>query len=360
MLDSLYERLREHLDGMPVSFPKTESGLEIAILKKIFDPEEAEMALHLASGTSETAESFAKKTDLESKKAAEWLERMADKGQIIKMKKGERVFYNAVQFVPGIWEHQLNKLTPEFAELNESFFKASMGKILNNCEVPLMRILPVDENIPVSMEVMPYQKVKDLIRSQNTMALADCICRKERRLGGHTCSHIDDVCILFSHMANFYVEKGLARFVTSEEAIHALDRAEKDGLVHSPLNAQRPMALCNCCSCCCVILRGITEFHLPRAKVFRTDFSCVCDSEACVGCGKCTERCHVGAVELVGDIARVEKEKCIGCGLCVSTCPTEALSLVQVQQPGLSEPPFSTGDLYKILSKGKSTIHTAG
>ena len=45
--DNIYEKLREHLDRLPVGFSKTESGVEIDILKKIFEPEEAEFAVHL-------------------------------------------------------------------------------------------------------------------------------------------------------------------------------------------------------------------------------------------------------------------------------------------------------------------------
>ncbi len=356
MSDYVYERLQAHLDGMPIGFPKTESGIEISILKKIFDPEEAEMATHLSPGVSETVDSFSQKMGMDFQKAEEWLERMVKKGQILKINRGEQVIYNAVQFVPGIWEHQLTKLDQELAEMTETYFNEAMGKILNDCEVPLMRILPVDENIPVTMEVLPYQKVKELIRSQSTIALADCICRKERRLAGHSCDHIDDVCLIFSHMARYYVGNGLARFITAEEAIDVLDRSEKDGLVHSPINTQRLMGLCNCCGCCCGILRGVTQFQLPNAKVFRSDFYCVCDSEACIGCGQCAERCYVHAIDLSDDIARVDKEKCIGCGLCISTCPVSALRLELTPQDGRSAPPVSTGDLYKNLWLGKIKI----
>jgi hypothetical protein len=43
----VYEALREHLDSLPAGFPATESGVEIRILKRLFSPEEAELARHL-------------------------------------------------------------------------------------------------------------------------------------------------------------------------------------------------------------------------------------------------------------------------------------------------------------------------
>lgn len=352
---SSYERLQKHLDGLPVGFPKSESGIEIAILRKIFDPEEAEMAAKVQVGP-ETVEAFGQRVGMEYQKAEEWLERMASKGQIFRMKKDGNTRYNAVPFLPGIWEYQLGKVDHELAEMMEKYFDQGLGKVLSAGNIPLFRILPVEENIPVGMEIMPYQKVKELIRSQSTIALADCICRKEKRLTGQKCDHIDDVCLVFSHGARYYVEKGFARFITTEEAIEVLDRSEKDGLVHSPVNAQHPMGLCNCCGCCCGILRGITQHHLPVSKVVRSDFYCVSDTEVCCSCEQCIERCQVKAIQMQDNVAIVDRSQCIGCGLCVSTCPMGALRLVQSPADTLSPPPVTTSALFMQLAAEKSRL----
>jgi hypothetical protein len=41
MVDRVYDKLREHLDSLPMGFPKTESGVEIRLLKKLFSEEAA-------------------------------------------------------------------------------------------------------------------------------------------------------------------------------------------------------------------------------------------------------------------------------------------------------------------------------
>ncbi len=46
--DSLYRRLRRHLDRTPVGYPATKSGVELRILEHLFTPEEAEVALELS------------------------------------------------------------------------------------------------------------------------------------------------------------------------------------------------------------------------------------------------------------------------------------------------------------------------
>lgn len=339
MSDTSYRKLQEHLDSLPIGFPKTDSGIEIRILKKIFTPEDAEMAVKLTM-LPETVEDFSKRTGMESGEAGEKLEAMAKKGQIFRMKRGENIYYSAAVFVPGIWEYQLKSLDRELAEMFEEFYSSGFEGALKESSTPLFRILPVDENLSPEMEVMPYDQVKDLIRSQRTIAVAECICRKEKRLLGEGCDHLLEVCLLFSHMARFYVENEMARFISVEEALEVLDKAEEDGLVHSPVNTQHIMGLCNCCGCCCGLLRGITQLNMHPSELVRSDFYCVCDSDLCSGCEDCLERCHVNAIT-VDDVAVVDKERCIGCGLCVSTCPTGAMSLV-AKSKGVDTPPPST------------------
>ena len=46
-MSDVYKRLAMKLDQMPNTFPPTESGVELKILRKIFAPDEAEMALNL-------------------------------------------------------------------------------------------------------------------------------------------------------------------------------------------------------------------------------------------------------------------------------------------------------------------------
>ena len=46
----VYRKLQKHIDSnMPLAFPETESGVELRILKQLFTPEEAEIALELSA-----------------------------------------------------------------------------------------------------------------------------------------------------------------------------------------------------------------------------------------------------------------------------------------------------------------------
>ena len=46
--ERIYRDLQRYLDRLPVSYPETESGVELRILKHLFTPEEAKIAMHLS------------------------------------------------------------------------------------------------------------------------------------------------------------------------------------------------------------------------------------------------------------------------------------------------------------------------
>ena len=55
MSDATYENLRSFLDTLPTGFPKTPTGVEMRILKKLFTPEEAELCVKLKNEPEEVS-----------------------------------------------------------------------------------------------------------------------------------------------------------------------------------------------------------------------------------------------------------------------------------------------------------------
>ena len=107
-----------------------------------------------------------------------------------------------------------------------------------------------------------------------------------------------------------------------------LQVAAEAGLVHSVSNDQRGSSyICNCCTCSCGILRGISELGIANA-VAQSAFVNQVDEDLCIACEDCLEYCQFDALSMEFT-AQVDQLRCVGCGVCVQSCPENALSLVR-------------------------------
>jgi len=212
---------------------------------------------------------------------------------------------------------------------------------------PLMRIIPVESEVAHTPNILPHEVVSNLIRKSGTIAVSDCSCRViEQR-----CEAPMETCFNFGSMAEFLIDKSLARRVSPEEALAILDKTEEAGLVHCGDNTtDRPNKICNCCPCCCLFLKGLLEignFHAVAASSFHAWV----ETEKCTGCEVCCERrCRVGALALENDKVQVDAHTCIGCGLCASVCPTDAIEMKKRQAPAQT-PPTSRDMAVKVLTE---------
>ena len=191
-----------------------------------------------------------------------------------------------------------------------------------------LRSLPVKVPINISRPVAPYEDVKELIKKQDRIALTKCFCAVQQQLLGSSCNQPLEVCMMLGFYAEYYIEQGMGRKISQEEALDVLARAEEAGLVHQIPDTQDPGAICNCCPDCCGELRVVKMLPNPAALITCSYF-CRVDPDSCNGCEICLDRCSMGAISITEDqVASINLDKCIGCGLCINTCPEEALTLV--------------------------------
>ncbi len=327
MNSDIYEKLAKHLDDLPSGYPRTESGAEMRILRRLFTPEEAALAVHI-SLIEETAEVIARRAKISVKQAARILEEMEKKGLLyVHHRKGKPPRYQAAGYVIGFFEFQVNKLNPELIKDVEEYTPHWFDKGAWN-KVPQLRTIPVNESIQVQNTVFPYEHAEKIIQEEKIFAVAPCICRQEQKILGRGCDNPLETCLVFGSAAEYYIHNDLGRKIDREEVREILKTANKAGLVLQPSNAKKPSNICTCCGCCCGVLRNIKRHPRPATLVWSP---CIAelDTDMCSGCGVCESRCQMDAVYLKNGHAILEKDRCIGCGLCVSTCPTHALSLVR-------------------------------
>ena len=110
MEDDVYTKLAAHLDDLPGGYPSTESGIELKILRRLFTPEEAEMALRL-SVLPEEVKVIARRVKRSVEEIQPLLDEMYQKGLILKIKrKGRPDLFMSLQFAIGIWDGHRNRL----------------------------------------------------------------------------------------------------------------------------------------------------------------------------------------------------------------------------------------------------------
>jgi len=327
MKNDIYEKLARHLDALPGGFPATESGVEMRILRRLFTPEEAALAVHLTL-MPKKPEAIARRTGLSPEEVSARLEGMAQKGLIFRMEKGGKpALYGASQYVIGIWEYQVNNLDPELIEEMNQYIPTLMN-LETWKKAPQLRTIPVGRSLTVQRDILPHEDAEALVRAQEKFLLAPCICRREHTMVGKGCGKPEETCLVFGIGADYYERNGIGRLIDLEEALEILKKADEAGLVLQPSNAKDVVNICCCCGCCCQVLKTIKR-HPHPASVVSTPYVVAADPDTCEGCGTCVDRCQMEALTLKEDKVSLQADRCIGCGLCVTTCPSGSLSLVR-------------------------------
>ena len=352
MKPDIYRQLQRHLDRMPVPFPETESGVEISLLKQLFDEEEAYISLQLSAipETINRIHGRFKNGEITKEHLSTKLKGLFDKGAIMSVpnpKKGR--MYSKLPLAIGIFEHQVNRITRELAE---DFFKyedEGFAEAILQAKTKQMRTIPVNISIDPEFLVGSYDNARSLIeRSPGPFAVMNCVCRQAKEKMGEPCkqTQILETCFTLGESAGFMVDKGVAREVAREEMISLVARAEREGMVLQPANVQDPGFICCCCGCCCGVLTAAKKFPNP-AEFLHTNFYVRIDPDKCIACGECMELCQMDALVSVNNHTEVLRNQCIGCGVCLNVCSTEAITLMKTEKEEV--PPKNNREMYKKM-----------
>jgi heterodisulfide reductase subunit A-like polyferredoxin len=76
------------------------------------------------------------------------------------------------------------------------------------------------------------------------------------------------------------------------------------------------------------------------------------DENLCIGCGKCTEVCRMGAIRIVDKKAIVDFNRCICCTICMKTCPRGAITIIPYSFPILQREEEEDLEEIKVQLKG--------
>lgn len=129
-------------------------------------------------------------------------------------------------YIPGVWEFQVNRMDKEFAEDCEAYYPCQ-AKEMYNSAIPPVRVVAVEKNVPGELKVYPFELASQIGKESKKIALADCICRKPNRLIGKGCQRPhEEMCIYLSPLAEYFIEWGLGKEASVDDALRAIERGE--------------------------------------------------------------------------------------------------------------------------------------
>lgn len=165
-----------------------------------------------------------------------------------------------------------------------------------------MHVIPVENAINMENNSSSFEHISYwLDKYDGKYAASPCSCRKSRKTYDEGCG--DDPegwCIAVGDMADYVVEtnKG-GRYITKEEVLEILKKAEDNGFVHQITNIdgeEKIFAICNCNINVCYALRTSQLFNTPN--ISRSAYVAHVVKDNCVACGRCVEVCPAGAATL--------------------------------------------------------------
>lgn len=215
------------------------------------------------------------------------------------------------------------------------------------------KFITINRNIELRNldQVLPYKHAKDIIlRNPQNIVAYECACRAQKK---DACKPTD-VCLVvgepFVDLVRMF-QPFRSRRISREEALGILKEEDERGHVHTAwfktAMLDRFYAICNCCKCCCLGIKNMSEYHMKT--VLPSGFRAII-GEDCIGCGECARYCQFDAIEMISfsDNGKEKKrgnviaERCFGCGICESKCKKENISLMLDPEKGI---PLNIEDL---------------
>ena len=164
-----------------------------------------------------------------------------------------------------------------------------------------MHVIPVEKEVSLHPEASKLEKISYWLKKyEGHLSAGICSCRYSRAVLGEGCTDCEqDWCIQVGDMADYAVETGRARWITKEEALEILQKAEENGFVHQTTNIDGDdhiFDICNCNPQICNAIRTSQLYNTPNMS--KSAYTAHVDKDKCVACNRCVEYCPAGAIKL--------------------------------------------------------------
>ena len=368
----IYERLVDWLKRTWYGLPEADELMPL--MMATYTPEEASLLTGMPI-SGRNLEELAEMKQMDPAELSRQLDAVAKKGLVFRTIRGDTVRYslNDSYFVfmrSTFWPGGTDERTKAMAPLVNQYFYHGFHDQYNLTHLKGLRVLPIQEAIEDTRQILPYEEVVKVLDSKDYFAVSICPCRHRKNIDPDSpnCQHTGaagsiEVCLHFDRLGRYIVENDMGREITCQETHEVLRQCAEAGLVHGVSNWEKGAdTICNCCRCCCIWFDAYYKLK-HSMSLSPSNYRVRTDPESCVGCGLCVKRCPMGAMRLealpeaknritkvaaknksgeveltnkTGKVSVVNPDLCIGCGICAYKCFTQSLVLerrVVIQHP---------------------------
>ncbi len=365
--DRQYRLLQQRLNRTATGAP--ESPTFMKILRLLFSPEEAELARRVP-GTPTSLEVLSRKLNVPQDKLGEKMMEMARRGVIVDLEYGGQRYFSLPPVVIGFFEFtfmrtrddmpmsELARLFDEYFHQNDRFAHSAFQG-----ETQMGRRLVREEALPEGdhTEILDWERASYIIQSASAIGVSLCPCRHELSHLGEACDKPQEVCLSLNYAAESLLRSGIARPLTTAEGMRLLEACKEAGLAQTGDNVQRKVSyICNCCGCCCGMVRAIKTYGIRNAIV-TSNWLMEVDLAKCNGCGRCAGVCPTDAITIVEEReggkkrrwAVREEELCLGCGVCYSACKFGGITMRSRSQRVYTPESVFDREVMMAIERGK-------
>lgn len=216
-----------------------------------------------------------------------------------------------------------------------------------DCGTPIYQVVPVNADVVAETEILPLDDWKAVIERNEKFVITPCACRAgmaaaqgnfEYQEGDIWNTRLEDenghnfrinTCIAMGELAEYYEYFGYGWPISKEDAIKSCEMSVEEGMVIEHFYGKSAEVMCNChCDTCGLLGAWRAVDGVGDCTVTISNYNLEVDTDSCIKCGTCIERCTMHSVSFGDDGFPTIDAACARCGSCAITCPAGARKLV--------------------------------
>ena len=334
---------------------------------EVFSEDDAQAYIDMPMGVEFDAYDMCAKTGRSVDECTEICERLAQAGYLIAYDGNKGRCYHHIPFFQGVIEYHFEDRAQIGGENATVTYGLDQNIDMANTGTPTFYYVPVDASVTSDGTILPYDDLKEKVKSRNTIALVPCYCRystlaqtygrenipsfEDFATGEYEdyfsdiCNQRVETCIQTGNEAQYWLERGWGRQITGEEAAAYIERSVKDGFMLETTFGKDSEAICSCHIDSCGILQFWTWIGdadaIAGCDAFKqvSHYTLEVDPDKCIACGLCVDRCPLHIIEINDEGWAEPGVNCMRCGQCAYICPQGARKLVQRDESELAPLP---------------------